>query len=189
MSDSSFPILLPYRGVMPKIDPTAFIAPGAVIIGDVEIGAESSVWFGCVIRGDVNHVRIGKRTNIQDGTIIHVASGLQPVSAKSKTPEAGYPTLIGDNVTVGHMTLLHACKVESNTFVGMKSAVMDGAVIESFGMLAAGALLTANKTIKRGQLWAGSPAKFRRDLSENDLAQFDLRAQQYVDLGQEYLRA
>ena len=166
------PIILPYRGIMPKIDPTAFIAPGAVIIGDVVIGPMSSVWFGCVVRGDVNHIRIGARTNIQDGTIVHVASGSQPArmgtSAKSM-PEAGYPTLIGDDVTIGHMSLLHACTIETGAFVGMKSAVMDGAVIKTGGMLAAGALLTAGKTIDKGQLWAGSPAKFWRDMTDDDI--------------------
>jgi carbonic anhydrase/acetyltransferase-like protein (isoleucine patch superfamily) len=181
------PIILPYRGILPKIDPKAYVAPGAVVIGDVEIGADSSIWFGCVLRGDVNKIRIGKRTNIQDGTVIHVASPLQPVSSTSKTPTDGYPTLIGDNVTVGHMTLLHACVIESDAFVGMKSAVMDGAKIESWGMLAAGALLTPGKVVASGQLWAGSPAKFWRDLTDADRAQFDLRAQQYAELGAEYL--
>lgn len=186
MTASAKPIILPYRGIMPKIDPTAYIAPGAVVIGDVEIGADSSIWFGCVVRGDVNRVRIGKRTNIQDGTVIHVASGQQPVSAASKIPLDGYPTLIGDDVTVGHMTLLHACIIESNAFVGMKSAVMDGARIESWGMLAAGALLTPGKVVAGGTLWAGSPAKFWRDLSDGDRAQFDLRTGQYVELAREY---
>jgi gamma-carbonic anhydrase len=184
--ESPQPILLPYRGVLPKIDPTAFIAPGAVVIGDVEIGAESSIWFGCVVRGDVNKIRIGKRTNIQDGTVIHVSSPAQPVSAGKKTPLDGYPTLIGDNVTVGHMTLLHACVIESNAFVGMKSTVMDGAKVESGGMLAAGALLTSGRVVGAGQLWAGSPAKLLRELTEADREQFDLRASQYADLGREY---
>jgi carbonic anhydrase/acetyltransferase-like protein (isoleucine patch superfamily) len=189
MAEQAKPIILPYRGIMPKIDPRAFVAPGAVVIGDVEIGPESSIWFGCVLRGDVNVIRIGARTNIQDGTVIHVASGLQPArmgEGASKIPEAGYPTIIGDNVTVGHMTLLHACTVESNAFVGMKSAVMDGAVIKSGGMLAAGALLTAGKTIASGELWAGTPAKFWRKLTQNDMAQFDMRAGQYAELGAEY---
>jgi len=183
------PTILPYRGVMPKIHPTAFIAPGAVIIGDVEIGAEASIWFGCVVRGDVNVIRIGERTNIQDGTVIHVASGLQPARMgleASKIPEDGYPTIIGDNVTVGHMTLLHACTIESNAFVGMKAAVMDGAKIEGHGMLAAGALLTPGKVVQKGQLWVGSPAKFWRDLTPSDIAQFAVRVNQYVELGQEY---
>jgi carbonic anhydrase/acetyltransferase-like protein (isoleucine patch superfamily) len=180
------PIILPYRGILPKIDPTAFIAAGAVVIGDVEIGAHSSIWFGCIVRGDVNKIRIGRRTNIQDGTVIHVASPSQPISATAHTPSDGYPTLIGDDVTIGHMTLLHACTIESNAFIGMKSAVMDGAKVESWGMLAAGALLTPGKIIGAGQLWAGSPAKFWRDLTDVDRAQFDLRAGQYVKLGEEY---
>ena len=189
------PIIIPHHGVMPKIHPTAFVAPGAVIIGDVEIGAESSVWFGCVVRGDVNQIRIGARSNIQDGTIIHVASGDQPARLGANLAVApqdatrdwkGYPTLIGDGVTVGHMALLHACVVENGGFVGMKSAVMDGAVIEGSGMLAAGAVLTPGKRILSGQLWAGTPAKFWRDLSPEDISQFDLRAQQYVELGQGY---
>jgi len=186
---SNSPTLLPYRGKMPKIDPSAFVAPGAVIIGDVEIGAESSIWFGCVLRGDVNYIRIGKRTNIQDGCVIHVASGLQPArmgKGAEATPEKGYPTIIGDNVTVGHMTLLHACTVEDFGFVGMHAAVMDGAKIEGYGMLAAGAMLTPNKVIKRGELWTGRPAKFWRSLTDDDLAQFDMRAQQYAELAAEY---
>src|SRR5580698_10621199 len=107
-------MLIPYRNLLPKIDPSAFVAPGAVIIGDVEIGPESSVWFGCVLRGDVNYIRVGSRTNIQDGTVIHTASGLQPARMGVPPPSPdGYPTLIGDNVTVGHMTLLHACTIET----------------------------------------------------------------------------
>src|SRR5580704_14678608 len=109
--ESQIPLIFPYRALTPKIHPTAFIAPGAVIIGDVEIGPESSIWFGCVVRGDVNKIRIGKRTNIQDGTVIHVASGLQPAQMGKAAPSEGYPTIIGDNVTVGHMTLLHACTI------------------------------------------------------------------------------
>ncbi|MDR3450010.1 MAG: gamma carbonic anhydrase family protein [Alphaproteobacteria bacterium] len=182
------PLILPYRGVWPKIHHTAFIAPGAVVIGDVEIGAESSVWFGCVVRGDVNKIRIGSRTNIQDGTVIHVASGEQPVSATSKIPKDGYPTMIGDDVTVGHMALLHACTVESRGFVGMKSIVMDGSKICSEGMLATGGLLTPGKVIGTGELWAGSPAKFWRALTADDIAQFDLRTGQYARLAADYLK-
>src|SRR3984957_6717979 len=148
------PLILPYRNILPKIHPAAFIAPGAVIIGDVEIGADSSIWFGCVLRGDVNYIRIGARTNIQDGTIIHTASGQQParMGAGSKIPEDGYPTIIGDDVTVGNLALLHACTLQDKSFIGMKSAVMDGCVIESGAMIAAGAVLTPGKTIPTGQL-------------------------------------
>lgn len=182
------PIILPYRGKLPKIDPTAFIAPGAVIIGDVEIGPESSIWFGCVVRGDVNYIRIGARTNIQDGCVIHVASGEQParIGKPDSTPPEGWPTIIGDNVTVGHMTLLHACTLENDSFVGMHAAVMDGSKIESHGMLAAGAMLTPGKVIKKGELWTGRPAKFWRELTKDDIAQFDIRAGQYAELGKEY---
>lgn len=192
MTQVAAPLLLPYRGIMPKIHPSAFVAPGAVIIGDVEIGPESSIWFGCVVRGDVNIIRIGARTNIQDGTVIHVASGDQPArlgmkQASSETKEwKGYPTLIGDGVTVGHMALLHACVIKSGAFIGMKAAVMDGAIVEEQGMLAAGAVLTPGKTLPRGQLWVGTPAKFWRELSAEDIAQFDLRAQQYLELSRLY---
>src|ERR1700743_2389486 len=117
------PVILPYRNIIPKISPQAFVPPGAIVIGDVEIGADSSIWFGCVLRGDVNYIRIGSRTNIQDGTVIHTASGLQPARMGKEAPKEGLPTIIGDNVTVGHMTLLHACTVESDAFVGMQSSV------------------------------------------------------------------
>ncbi|CAK0758792.1 Uncharacterized transferase YtoA [Gammaproteobacteria bacterium] len=167
------PIILPYRGIMPRIDPTAFIAPCAVIIGDVVIGAETSIWFGCVVRGDVNIIRIGDRTNIQDGTVIHVAS-------------SGKGTHIGNDVTIGHSALLHECEIEDHAFVGMKSAIMDNAKIEKYAMLAAGALLPPRKIIPSGQLWAGMPAKFLRELTANDREEFDLRVIQYVSLGQEY---
>lgn len=187
---SHHPILLPYRGIMPKIDPTAFVAPGAVIIGDVEIGPLSSIWFGCVLRGDVNSIRVGARTNIQDGTIVHVVAADQPARMAIKdVPSKGYPTLIGDDVTIGHMTLIHACTIESRGFVGMKAILMDGSKVESQGMLAAGALLTPGKTVHKNQLWVGNPAKYWRDLQEEDIAGFDIRVRQYVELGQEYLKA
>ncbi len=168
-------IQLPYRGAKPKIDPAAFVAQGAVIVGDVEIGPQSSIWFGCVLRGDVNVIRVGARTNIQDGTVVHVAS-------------KGQGTYIGNDVTVGHMALLHACTLEDNSFVGMKAVVMDGAKVESHAMLAAGALLPPGKIVPKGQLWAGNPAKFWRELTAEDLANFDLRTEQYVELAQIYLQ-
>lgn len=170
----TLPVLLPYRGIFPTIHPTAFIAPGAVIIGDVEIGPESSVWFGCVLRGDVNIIRIGARTNIQDGTIVHVAA-------------EGQGTFVGDDCTVGHCCLLHACTMESNSFLGMRASMLDGSKLETRAMLAAGAMLTGGKTVPTGQLWAGSPAKYWRDLTEKDFAEFPKRSQQYVALGQEFL--
>lgn len=167
------PIILPYKGIYPKIAPTAFIAPGAVVIGDVEIGEETTVWFGCVIRGDVNTIRIGKRTNIQDGTVIHV------------TRKIG-PTRIGDNVTIGHRALLHACTLEDECFVGMGASLQDFATVESGGMLAAGAQLTPNKHVPKGQIWAGNPARFFRDMTEQESAFILQSAQNYVTHGYEY---
>lgn len=170
------PLILPYRGIYPTIAPDAFIAPGAVIIGDVHIGSQSNVWFGCVIRGDVNYIRIGERTNIQDGSVVHV------------TRKTG-PTLIGNGVTIGHSVLLHACTLEDDCFVGMHSTAMDGAVVESGGWLAAGALLTPGKRVPKGQVWAGNPAKYLRDLKDGEISFIPVSAQNYVELGQEYLSA
>jgi carbonic anhydrase/acetyltransferase-like protein (isoleucine patch superfamily) len=177
---TSQPYILPYRGeyhpngVTPRISPKAFIAPGAAVIGDVEIGEDSGVWFGCVIRGDVNSIRIGSRTNIQDGTTIHV------------TRDTG-PTTIGSGVTIGHAVLLHACTLQDNCFIGMRATVMDGAIVESGAMVAAGALVTPGKRIPSGQLWAGSPAKYFRDLSAEDVAFFPISAENYVKHAREYL--
>ncbi|HYD98736.1 MAG TPA: gamma carbonic anhydrase family protein [Alphaproteobacteria bacterium] len=166
-------LILPHHGHTPRIDPAAWLAPGAVVIGDTEIGPESSVWFGCVLRGDVNFIRIGARTNIQDGTIVHVAS-------------KGQPTLIGDDVTVGHGAILHACTVESGAFIGMRATVMDGAVVEGGAMVAAGALVTPGKRVRRGELWAGNPAKPMRSLSEAEQAAFLESAAHYVRVAASY---
>ncbi len=167
-------IILPYRGVMPTIDPTAFIADNAVIIGDVHIGAESNIWFGCILRGDVHEIRIGRRTNIQDGSVIHTTRNVSG-------------TYIGDEVTVGHMSLLHACTVETNAFVGMGAIVLDEAVVEGGAMVAAGALVSPKKRVPKGQLWAGRPAKFMRELTKEDLDFFPVSADNYVRLSREYM--
>ena len=158
---------------MPKIHASAFIAPSASIIGDVEIGEGSNIWYNCVLRGDVNDIKIGARTNIQDGTVIHVTTDFSG-------------TFVGDDVTVGHSVILHACRIENHGFVGMGSIVMDGAVVESFAMLAAGSLLSPGKRVPTGQLWAGRPAKFMRDLTEEDLAYIKWSAPHYVVLGHEH---
>lgn len=168
------PIILPYRGVKPTIHPDAFIAPGAVVIGDVEIGSDTNIWFGCVIRGDVNRIRIGERTNIQDGTIIHV------------TRKTG-PTTIGSGITIGHKALLHACTLEDDCFVGMGATVMDFAVVQQRGMLAAGALLTPKKTVPSGELWAGNPAKKFRDMTQAEIDYIPDSARHYVELSKAYM--
>ena len=174
------PIILPYRGeyapdgVFPRISEKAFIAAGAAVIGDVKIGEDCGVWFGCVVRGDVNYIRIGSRTNIQDGTVVHVTRGTGP-------------TIIGSNVTIGHSALLHACTLEDGCFIGMRATLMDGVVVESGAQVAAGALVTPGKRVPKGQLWAGSPAKYFRDLTEEEQRFIPISAENYVKHAREYL--
>lgn len=139
----------------PDIHPQAWVAPTAAIIGKVEIGAGSSVWFNCVLRGDTNMIRIGERSNIQDGTIVHVDPGEMR-------------TTIGSDVTVGHGCILHGCTLQDGAFVGMGAVVLNGCVIEGGGMLAAGALLSPGKRIRRNELWAGVPARPMRPLSDEE---------------------
>lgn len=166
--------ILPYRDILPEIEQSVFVAPTACVIGDVEIGAQSSIWFGCTVRGDVHEIRIGARTNIQDGSVIHTTRKV-----------AG--TYIGDDVTVGHMALLHACTIGNRAFIGMGAIIMDQAVVEDDAMVAAGALLTPGKRVPSGQLWGGSPARYMRDLTKEELAFFKISANNYVELAKEYL--
>lgn len=175
------PTILPYNGIYPKISEKAFIAPNATIIGDVEIGDYSSVWPGVVIRGDVNIIRIGKRTNIQDGTIIHVT---RPSIAGNKGQ-----TIIGDNITIGHAATLHACSLEDECFVGMSATVLDNAIVKTGGMLAAGALLTPNKELATGELWAGNPAKLMRELKQVERDFIPKSAQNYVEDMAQHLKS
>ena len=161
------------NGKAPRIHPSAFIAPGCRILGDVEIGPDASVWYNCVLRGDVNRIVIGARTNIQDRTVIHCDS------ADPRHPE-GFPTLIGEDALVGHMAMLHGCTIHDRGFVGLSTTVMNGCVIESDGMLAAGALLTPGKRIAARQLWGGRPAAFMRDLNDAAVADMQLGVKHYV---------
>jgi carbonic anhydrase/acetyltransferase-like protein (isoleucine patch superfamily) len=166
-------LLIPYKNILPRIGKNVFTS-NAVIAGDVEIGDDSSIWYNCVIRGDVNSVKIGQRSNIQDGTVIHVSS-------------FGLGTIIGDDVTVGHMAMLHACTIEDGAFLGMKACIMDGAVVEKGAMVAAGALVTLGKRVPSGQLWGGSPAKFMRELSAEDKKHMEWSSAHYVKLAKNYL--
>ncbi|HEY0412368.1 MAG TPA: gamma carbonic anhydrase family protein [Allosphingosinicella sp.] len=172
----------PFGGQAPRLDPTAFVAPGAVLIGDIEIGPEASVWYNCVLRGDVNRIRIGARTNIQDGTILHVDS-------PRPGHEAGHPTLIGEEVLIGHLAMVHGCVLHDRSFVGLGAIVMDGCEIESGGMLAAGALLTPGRRIPAGQLWAGRPAKFVRELNGEEQAMNLAGVAHYVALARAHREA
>ena len=167
------PIIRPYKGAVPRIHPTAFIAENAVIIGDVEIGEESSVWYGCTLRGDVNNIVVGKRTNIQDHTMVHVSSTTQG-------------TYIGDDVTIGHAAILHACSIGNKAFIGMQACIMDDAKVEDEAMVAAAALVTPGKVVAARQLWGGSPAKFMRDLTQDDLDFLPFSAQRYCNLAKTY---
>ena len=156
-------LILPFNNHTPRIDPSAFIAPNATLIGEVGIGAMCGIWFNVVLRGDGPGITIGDHSNIQDGTVIHVAAN-----------RGG--TVVGRNVTVGHMALLHACTVQDDAFVGMHATVLDGAVVETGAMVAAGGLVPPGKIVKAGELWAGNPAQRMREITEKDLAAFKTRA-------------
>lgn len=158
----------------PVLDASAFVAPGAVLVGDVRIGALASIWFGCVLRGDVQKIVIGARTNIQDGTIIHGST-------------RGNPVIIGDGVTVGHGAILHACTIEGGGFVGFGARVLDGATVKSGGMLAAGAVLTPGKSVGENELWAGNPARLLRRLTEQERASMSASSERYVELAGRHL--
>jgi carbonic anhydrase/acetyltransferase-like protein (isoleucine patch superfamily) len=174
--------LIPFGGKAPLVDPAAFVAPGARLIGEIEIGPESSIWYNCVLRADVQRIRIGARSNIQDGSVLHVDS-------PRPGHDAGFPTLIGDDVLIGHMAMVHGCILHDRAFVGLGAIVMDGCEIESDAMLAAGALLTQGKRIPTGQLWAGRPAKYVRDLGEADIAGMRAGAAHYVGLAKRHAEA
>lgn len=168
-------LILPYNNKFPKIAADAFIAPNAVIIGDVEIGSKSSVWYGVVIRGDVHHVRIGNSTNIQDGTVIHVS-------------RYEGPTIIGNGVTIGHQALLHACTLEDYSFVGMAAQVIDQVRVERHAMVAAGSLIPPRKIVKSGQLWAGVPARLLRELKQEEIDYIKTSELNYIKLAEEHRR-
>lgn len=166
-------LILPFGDAVPSIAVDAFVASNATVIGDTVIGARSSVWFGCVLRGDVNLIRVGSDTNIQDGSIVHVT-------------RAKFGTEIGSGVTIGHMALIHGCTLEDHSFVGMQATVMDGCVIETEGMLAAGSLLTPGKRIGRGELWGGRPARLMRQLAPEDIRNIHDTAAHYSRLAATY---
>ncbi len=166
-------MLIAYKGTLPRIDATAYVQDSARIIGDVEIGAESSVWFNVVIRGDGHFIRIGTRTNIQDNSTVHVTTDT-------------WPTLIGDDVTVGHGVIVHGCQIGHRCLIGMGAIVMDGAEIGDDCLLAAGALVTPGTHIAPRQLIVGSPAKAVRDLRPEELERLLQSAASYVQHAASY---
>ena len=165
-------MILKFKEFYPKIDPTAWIAPSADLIGNIEIGSDSSVWFGCVIRSDVNEVRIGKNTNIQDLSCIHT-----DVDSK---------TIIGDNVTIGHKVMLHGCIIEDNCLIGMSATILDNAVIGEGSIVGANSLVTSGKKFPPRSLIMGSPAKVVKELTEEDVEGLIKHAGHYVDYKNEY---
>ncbi len=166
--------VLPYRGVWPTIAADAYLAPNCFVIGQVTIAERANLWFNVVVRGDDNWIRIGARTNIQDGTIIHVFRDL-------------FPTTIGADVTIGHGAILHGCTIEDGAMVGIGAIVLDGALVERDAILAAGAVLSPGKRVTRGELWAGCPAKKVREVKPEELAFMRVNAPNYCELADEYL--
>ena len=161
------------HGHTPKIHDSAFIAPGCTIIGNVEIGADSSIWYNCVLRADVSRIVIGERSNIQDGSVVHCDP------ARPGDPD-GSPAIIGDDVLVGHMAMIHGCTIADRGFVGLGAIAMNKSVIGSDAMLAAGALLTENKEIPDRELWAGSPARRVREIGDEQAAGMQMGVAHYV---------
>lgn len=171
----------PFERLAPRIHPTAFIDETAVIVGDVEIGEDSSIWPLCVIRGDIQRIRIGARTSIQDGTIVHVTHD-------SRFCPGGQPTLIGNDVTVGHKVILHACTVEDFCLIGMGAIVMDKAVVRSRVTVGAGSVVPSGKILESGHLYVGSPVKQVRPLTERELEFLEYSAQNYRRLKDRHRR-
>src|SRR5438093_5611683 len=167
-------MLRPYRGVLPRVHATAFIDDSAQVIGDVEIGEESSVWMAVVIRGDVHAVRIGRRSNIQDGTVIHVMNRT-------------HPTAIGDDVTVGHAAVLHGCTIEDRCLIGMGAILLNGAHIGSDSIVAAGSLVVEEMKVPPRSLVMGSPGKVKRPLTEDEVAGIMKYADRYVGYRLDYM--
>ena len=167
-------MIKPFNSIHPIIHETAFVTDDAIIIGDVQIGEDASVWYGSVLRGDVNYIRIGARTNVQDMTMIHVSS-------------KGLPTILEENITIGHRVTLHACHVESGCLIGMGAILMDGVRVGKNSLVAAGSLLTPGTQIPPNSLVVGSPARVKRELTADELASLEKSWRNYVELKKHYL--
>jgi carbonic anhydrase/acetyltransferase-like protein (isoleucine patch superfamily) len=165
--------VMSWKGLQPEIGKEVFIATGARVIGDVVLGAESNVWFNVVMRADVNSIRVGFRTNIQDNAVVHV------------TRQTG-PTNIGSDVTIGHSAVIHACTIEDNCLIGMGAVILDGARIRKNSLVAAGSIVSPGKDFPPGSLIMGSPAKLARPLSEKEIAGLQDSADHYVELARTY---
>ena len=167
-------LIRPFRNHLPEIAPDAFVAANATLIGRVNVGARANIWYGCVLRGDLSEIHVGALTNVQDGTIVHVSS------------VKGGDAWIGERVTIGHMALIHACRLEDRCFVGMKACVMDGAVVETGAWIAAGAVVTPGKRVKSGELWAGTPARLLRPVTAEEAHYIETLPERYAELADEH---
>jgi carbonic anhydrase/acetyltransferase-like protein (isoleucine patch superfamily) len=167
-------VLRPYRGTSPRVHPTAFIDESAQVIGDVEIGEESSVWMCAVIRGDVHWIRVGRRTSIQDGAVVHAMTGT-------------HPTSIGDNVTIGHAAVVHGCTIDNQCLIGMGAILLNGAHVGSGSIVAAGTLITEGMKVPAKSLVMGSPGKVKRLLTQAEVADIQLYADRYVGYRLDYM--
>ena len=171
----------PFKGQLPRLGQRVYVDPAATVVGDVELGDDASVWPACVIRGDVNHIRIGARTNVQDGTIIHVTH------EGPFTRPGGFPTTIGTDCTIGHACVIHACCIGDFALIGMGAVVLDGVVVEKYGFIGAGAVVSPGKTVGEAELWLGNPARFVRKLKDREIEQLHYSAQHYMRLKDAYL--
>lgn len=167
-------MLRPHRGRLPRVHPSVFVDDTAQVIGDVEIGEESSIWMASIVRGDVHHIRIGRRTNVQDGTIVHVMKDT-------------HPTLIGDDVTIGHAAMIHGCTIEDRCLIGMRATLLNGCRIGTGSIVAAGSLVPEGMTVPPRSLVMGTPARVRRALGDEDLAEIQMLADRYVQYRLDYM--
>lgn len=171
----------PFESILPILGQRVYVDPAATVIGNVVLGDDVSIWPGTVVRGDVNYIRIGARTNIQDGSIVHVTHD-GPYGKPG-----GFATVIGDDVTIGHGAIVHACVIEDACLIGMGSIVLDGAVVMKHGFVGAGAVVSPGKTVGSGELWLGNPARCVRKLSDKEIEQLYYSAQHYLRLKEKYL--
>ena len=170
-----------FNGIVPRLGANAYVDADALVIGDVELGEDASIWPGAVLRGDVQRIRVGARSSIQDGAVLHVTHD------GPYTP-GGSSLLIGADVTVGHAAVLHACTVEDACLIGIHATLLDGAVVRRHSMIGAGAMLSPGKVVGEGELWLGNPARFTRKLSDEEIEKLYYSAQNYVRLKDQYLR-
>ncbi len=170
-----------YKKHLPRIELGAYVDEAAVVIGDVVVGPDASIWPMCSVRGDVNYIRIGARTNVQDGSVLHVTHPHEPISS-------GHPCVIGEEVTIGHQCTIHGCTIEDRCLIGMGSVILDGAVLRSGVFLGAGSLVTEGKELEGGFLWLGRPAKKIRPLTPEEQAWIEYSARHYVKLKNDYLK-